>query len=161
MLLLLLLAALPTQADPESLLGNYWLPKRDGQIEIYRDGDGYAGRVIAYEKLNQLDVRNADPELRTRLFVGINMLQGFQFDPSDGYWRGGTIYDARSGKTYSAQLWFQDEADSVLWARGFVGSPSFGRTQTFARVGPNETFADVEPASDDAAGDPSRGLVSD
>lgn len=134
-----LLASAVAQADPtpDELLGRYWLPKRNGQIAIYRSDDAYHGRVVCCEVPDQLDVRNADPELRNRRFV-IDMLKGFDYDTSEARWHGGTIYDARSGKTYDARLWFEGRDRRVLFARGFVGTPFFGRTERFERVSPAE-----------------------
>lgn len=121
-------------ADADALLGRYWLPDRDGEIELYRDGDRYSGRVVRYDVPDQRDVRNADAALRGRPFVGIDMLQRFAFDASDGRWVDGTIYDAYSGKTYDARLWFERDRPDVLYARGFVGTPWVGRTVTFDRM---------------------------
>lgn len=36
------------------LLGQYWLPEKDGQLEIYEQGNRYFGRVISYDVAGQM-----------------------------------------------------------------------------------------------------------
>lgn len=116
------------------MLGRYWLPKRVGQIELYRTGDRFHGKVISYEIPGQLDEQNPKPEFRFRAFVGIDMFEGFRFDPETQRWIDGTIYDGGNGKTYDCLLWFEDDDKSVLFARGFIGVSFLGRTERFERV---------------------------
>ena len=126
----------PAAAGGEALLGRYWLPDRDGQFEIYTKGDLFFGRVVAYDEPNQLDENNADPALRTRPFVGIDMFESFRFDPATSQWVDGTIYDATNGKTYDCHMWFEPDAPDTLVARGFIGFSLFGRNERFERVVP-------------------------
>jgi len=123
-------------AAPQSdtLLGRYWLPEKDGQLEIYRQGDRYSGRVISYDVAGQLDEKNPQPEMRSRPIVGVDLLSGFRFAENSGRWEDGTIYDAKSGKTYQCRLWFDDDDFGVLWARGYIGISIFGRTEQFVRI---------------------------
>lgn len=122
------------QAEQDAVVGQYWLPDRDGQFEIYRQGDLYFGKVIAYEIADALDENNPDPEKAKLPFVGSTMFANFSYNQNRARWEGGTIYDARSGETYKCRMWFEDDDLAVLSARGYVGSPLFGRTETFARV---------------------------
>lgn len=78
--LVLLAFASQARADGSEVLGRYWLPDHDGQIEIYRQADLFHGRVVSYDILGQLDEENPNPVLRTRPFVGIIMLSSFQFE---------------------------------------------------------------------------------
>ena len=135
MLLICLIAcAAVADTDSDELLGRFWLPDRDGQVEMYKVGERYFGRVIAYEISDQLDENNPDPKLRSRRFVGIDMFSGFHYNERKNRWEGGTIYDAEGGKTYKCRLWFENDDSGVLWARGFIGLSVFGRTERFERV---------------------------
>ncbi|NCF74705.1 MAG: DUF2147 domain-containing protein [Gammaproteobacteria bacterium] len=132
----LVFCASTAAAGPQSdaLLGRFWLPEKDGQLEIYRQGDSYSGRVVAYDVAGQLDEKNPEPELRSRPIVGLDLLSGFRFDEKSDRWEGGTIYDAKSGKTYQCRLWFDEDDFGVLWARGYIGISILGRTEQFIRV---------------------------
>ncbi len=128
------LAAAQAKSAGDSLLGKWWFPEKNGQMEIYREGDKYFGKVISYEKPEQLDENNPDPKLQTRKFVGILMVQDFTYDADDKKWIDGTIYDADSGKTYSCTMWYKDDDPAVLNVRGYVGLAILGRTEVFTRV---------------------------
>ena len=133
-LLLLASSGRAAHADAEHVLGRYWLPEREGQFEFYRKGERFFARVISYDVVGQLDEKNEDPGLRSRPFVGIDMFAEFRYDEDVERWVDGTVYDARSGKTYDGYLWFEEDEPGVLYARGFVGFSFVGRTETFERV---------------------------
>ena len=122
------------ESAPDDVLGKYWLPKKDGQLVVYREGTRYFGRVVSYDVAGQLDEKNPDPALRSRPIVGLDLLSEFSYDEEAVRWVDGTIYDAKSGKTYKCHLWFKDDESGVLWARGYIGLSLFGRTERFVRV---------------------------
>lgn len=131
------------KSPADSLLGKWWFPKKNGKMEVYREGDKYFGKVISYEKSEQLDENNPDPALRSRKFVGILMMQDFVYDADDEKWIDGTIYDADSGKTYSCNLWYKDGDPNSLNVRGYVGISILGRTEIFTRVTAEEEAAEA------------------
>lgn len=120
--------------SPDDILGTYWTPKKDGQLVVYRKGTQYFGRLDSFDVAGQLDEKNPVEELRSRPIVGTDLLAGFSYDDEESRWTDGTIYDAKSGKTYRCNLWFEDDEPEVLWARGFIGFSVFGRTERFVRV---------------------------
>jgi uncharacterized protein (DUF2147 family) len=64
--------------------------------------------------------------------LGLEVLRiGASPDP-EGVYRGGTIYDPKSGKTYRCKAAL-DGADAVR-LRGFVGVSLFGRTTRWERL---------------------------
>lgn len=122
------------EAAAIELQGTYWLPEKDGQIEVYQKAQKYYGRIIAYDVDGQVDEKNPDPALRMRPIIGVDLLSAFIYDAESGRWIAGTIYDAKSGKTYKCKLWFEDDEPGVLWARGYIGISLLGRTERFERV---------------------------
>jgi uncharacterized protein (DUF2147 family) len=144
----------------DAIVGKWWFPKKNGKMEIKKEGNVYNGKVIAYDKEGQLDEKNPDPKLQTRPFVGIEMLRNFKHDAEAQKWSGGTIYDGDSGKTYKCNMWFDGDDLQNLNARGYVGLSVFGRTEVFTRVTPEDEAAEKtaqnkEPANEkaEAAGD--------
>ena len=113
--------------------GAWWFPDRSGQVEIYEKDGRLFGRVLSYRVPGQLDENNPDPKLRSRRFVGIDMIANFRFVSESGRWEGGTIYDPDSGRTYRGLLWIDHGDAGTLWARGFVGLSILGRTERFTR----------------------------
>ncbi len=134
-------------APGDAILGKWWFPKKNGQMEITQEKGVYSGKVVAYDDEAALDKHNPDPELAKRPFLGILMLQDFTYDADGAQWVDGTIYDGESGKTYKCKMWF-DEGDKVkLNVRGFIGIAILGRTEIFTRV----TAEDERRAAEEAA----------
>ncbi|MDE2234090.1 MAG: DUF2147 domain-containing protein [Gammaproteobacteria bacterium] len=91
------------------------------------DPQGMAGKP-------KVDRKNPDNKLRTRPIMGLPLLDGFHY-AGDAVWRGGTIYDPESGKTYSCNITLMQ--DGSLRIRGYVGIPLFGRTEIWKRYHPD------------------------
>jgi uncharacterized protein (DUF2147 family) len=58
------------------------------------------------------------------------VLKDFEFDGKKE-WKGGTIYDPESGKTYKAYFYLENK--NTLKLRGYVGVSALGRTQTWTK----------------------------
>jgi uncharacterized protein (DUF2147 family) len=124
----------PVEASPK---GTWLVGTGDAKVEIYDKGEELEGKIVwIKEPLDEsgkpkVDKNNPDEKLRTTPLLGLVLLKGFTRGKGDKTWSGGTIYDAKSGKTYKA--WFQPVEDKKLELRGYVGIPLFGRTDTWTR----------------------------
>ncbi|MNR06667.1 hypothetical protein D3C85_1227480 [compost metagenome] len=78
----------------------------------------------------KLDSKNPDENLKKRALLNLEILKDFDYDGSK--WTDGTIYDPKSGKTYSCNLSLK--STDVLNVRGYVGISLLGRSETFRRV---------------------------
>jgi uncharacterized protein (DUF2147 family) len=76
---------------------------------------------------------NADPALRTRDMLGLEIVRDLTADPVATEWSGGTIYDPTSGRTYQCAMRLRDQ--DRLEIRGYLGFRVLGRTVTWTRVG--------------------------
>jgi uncharacterized protein (DUF2147 family) len=92
---------------------------------------GADGQVVAPDAAT--DYRNADAKLRDRKVIGMALIWGFKKGSGPNEFESGQIYNGEDGKTYSANI--DLEADGRLKLRGYVGSPMFGQTQYWTRVG--------------------------
>lgn len=82
------------------------------------NGDTLCGRITwLWNPRPDHDEHNADPALRSRPLVGLEMLSGFRSDASGG-WTGGRIYNPEDGNTYSASFRLRDA--TTLDVRGCV-----------------------------------------
>ncbi len=124
--------------DPrEQIIGKWTTAGGRSRIHIFRTGDEYRGTIVwIRDSLRAgkpvMDDKNADEALRNRPLLGMPFLTGFAYD-EDGVWKGGTIYDPESGKTYRAKITLVDE--KTLELRGYIGIPLLGRTETWTRFG--------------------------
>ena len=115
----------------------FWLSEEGrAVIEVTQVGDKFQGKLVWLKVIadgevkDKLDENNPDESLRSRSLQGLINLKDFVFD-GDDEWEDGTIYDPKSGKTYSAKMELEDQ--NTLEIRGFVGISLFGRTTTWKR----------------------------
>ncbi|MBC76454.1 MAG: hypothetical protein CME64_10610 [Halobacteriovoraceae bacterium] len=137
----LLFFSLGAMADDDvkadDILG-YWLTEeKTGVIHIQKGDDNrYFGEIVWVKDIHtgkakeRLDKENPDEKLRSRSILGLKNTWGFKFD-GDDEWVDGSIYDPKSGKTYSAKMELDDRDELEL--RGYVGVPLFGKTTEWTR----------------------------
>ena len=66
--------------------------------------------------------------------VGMTIINDVKQDPEEpGLWTGGLILDPAKGSTYKVRL-KPIEGGKKLEVRGYIGSPMFGRSQTWLRA---------------------------
>ncbi len=136
--LMLLFVAVSFSAIAQSkdaIIGKWLNPSGEGQIEIYKKGDKYFGKLAWLKEPNiagkpKLDVKNPSESLQKRPLLNLEILKNFVYD--DGKWTNGEIYDPKSGKTYSCNMTLKKS--DVLNVRGYVGISLLGRSETFRRV---------------------------
>jgi uncharacterized protein (DUF2147 family) len=121
-------------AQADKVVGFWLTEKETSQVEIYKAEDGkYFGRISWLEELNEngkpkVDEENPDDVLKSRPVLGLNILEGFDYNQEDQEWENGSIYDPDNGKTYDSYMWFDDDAN-VLNIKGFVmGMRFLGRS---------------------------------
>lgn len=121
--------------NADAIVGKWLNPSGEDQIFIYKKGDKYFGKLgwIKVPDKNgkpKVDENNPDPALRTRPVLNLELLKDFTFNGST--WEDGTIYDPKSGKTYSCKMTLKD--NNTLKLRGYVGISLLGRTEVWTRV---------------------------
>ena len=121
------MAATPALAADINIAGLWYTENKDAKIEVADCGDGTpCGRLVWTKNGNPLDGNNPDPALRDKPLIGAKMFWGFE--QKGAKWKGGKIYDARSGKTYKSKLKLNE--DGSLDVRGCVAFICDGETWT-------------------------------
>jgi uncharacterized protein (DUF2147 family) len=117
-------------------VGQWITEKKDLIVEVYVTGSEYKARIVWFSGKhsveNMLDKKNPNPLLRTRKVLGMDVLEGLSYNESDKCWDNGYIYDATSGKTWSATARFDQQADK-LTVRGYWGFEILGKSLKFQR----------------------------
>ncbi len=136
--LLICVTVSKNKAQRADKITGLWLNyDKDSQIEIYKKGDLYYGKIIWTKEPNnedgspKRDIKNPDPKLRNQTYVGLEIIKDFKY--IDGEWQGGTIYDPRSGTLYKCVMWFEDDNYNSLNIRGYVGFSLLGKTTVWTR----------------------------
>lgn len=136
LLLFLTLHCLVAQSTNEVPIGTWTNEEKEARFEIYKCGAKLCGKIVwlrepLLDGKPKLDKNNPDNNLQNRPILGLVFIQGFTRD-SDNKWDDGTIYDPKSGKTYSCYLKVLNK--NQLEVKGYIGISLIGRTQNWTRV---------------------------
>ena len=105
-------------------------------VRIVNTGGVYSGKV---EKISDPAkagevCSKCDDERKDKPIVGMTIIWEVKQDAEDpGLYAGGQILDPAKGSSYKVRL-KPIEGGKKLEVRGYIGSPMFGRTQTWVRV---------------------------
>ncbi len=99
-----------------------------------------AGVVTAkIEKLLRADAKpgakctECKDDRKDQPILGLEIMRGLKKTEGKDVWEGGFIIDPDNGKDYRARI-TMIEGGKKLEMRGYIGSPMFGRTQTWVRA---------------------------
>lgn len=118
----------------DDIIGKWANASGEDHIYIYKKGNKFFGKLgwIKFPDENgkpKVDKNNPDDALKNRPVLNLELLKDFTFDGEK--YVDGTIYDPKSGKTYSCKMTIQN---NNLKIRGYVGISLLGRTEVFTRV---------------------------
>lgn len=125
--------SLKAQAWQDAVLGGWINGDKDAKVEIYKSGDKYYGKITWLRNPNEddgtpkVDDENPDESKQKDPIMGLVILKNFNFE--DGFWKNGTIYDPKNGKTYKCEMWLDGKTE--LKIRGYWGIVY--RTETWTR----------------------------
>jgi uncharacterized protein (DUF2147 family) len=136
LLLLFFFSSFVAKAQSENaILGVWYNTEKTAQVEIAKKGSAFIGKIVWLKDPNPggkpaVDKDNPNPKLKSRPLMGLNLLEGLKF--SSGIWEDGTIYDPKSGKTYSCQV--KLKSSDVLEVKGYIGFSLIGRTVEWTKA---------------------------
>jgi uncharacterized protein (DUF2147 family) len=118
-----------------AVLGEWLTGEGTSKILIYKSGDEFFGKISWLKEPERdgkprVDEKNPEEHLRNQPLLGMEIMKGFSFDGEDT-WKGGKIYDPKSGNTYSGKMTLADP--KTLNLRGYILIPLLGRTETWTR----------------------------
>ena len=132
-----LLITIICQAQSNDILGVWLEEKKESKIEVYKKNNSFFGKIIwLKEPLDEdgnikLDKKNPNNSMRENPINGLVIMKDLKYKKK-GEWSDGEIYDARSGKTYSLEVYMKNV--NKLDLRGYLGFTLFGKTTTWTRV---------------------------
>lgn len=125
------------QSQSDDILGIWLEEEKQSKIEIYKKNNSFFGRIIwLKEPLDKhgnekLDKENPNKLLRNKPIKGLVIMNDLKYKKK-GEWTEGEIYDARSGKTYSLEVYMKNSNELEL--RGYIGFTLFGKSTSWTRV---------------------------
>ena len=125
------------QAQSDDILGIWLEEKKQSKIEVYKKDNSFFGKIVWLKKpLDEdgnikLDKKNPNNSMRKNPINGLVIMKDLKYKKK-GEWSDGEIYDARSGKTYSLEVYMKNV--NKLDLRGYIGYTLFGKTTSWTRV---------------------------
>lgn len=122
-------------AESPSAIG-FW-KNEDASFEIYEENGKLNAKIVSLREPlapdgeKKTDIRNPDAGKHSRPIIGLVFMTGFT-PAGSGKWDNGTIYDPKSGKTYSCNM--ELEGMNTLKVRGYIGVSLIGRTEIWKRA---------------------------
>jgi uncharacterized protein (DUF2147 family) len=128
------------QTNKDDVLGKWISTDKSVAVQVYRQGNDFKAKVIRFnERLgsgtpmnSRHDTHNPDEKLRTRKVIGMDILNGLNFNSANQRWENGKIYDASSGRTWDTFAEIND--DVILYVRGFWKFSWIGKSLYFTRI---------------------------
>jgi uncharacterized protein (DUF2147 family) len=115
-----------------------WLhPNKRIQVEIAPCGDTLCGKMVWFRWPNDaaglplVDLKNANPRLRTRALLGLTIVHGVR-RAGARIWEGGKIYNPDDGVMYDSVMTMH--ANGTLHVRAYLLVPLLGQTLIWTRV---------------------------
>jgi uncharacterized protein (DUF2147 family) len=125
--------------EADKIVGIWWNDEKTSKIQVEKKDGKYIGTIVymipeKYENGEPpKDDENPDEALRNRSIVGLQILEGFEYNAKKKEWAEGKIYDPKSGNTYDCYGWL--ESDDLLKLKGFVaGVRWLGRSSEWYRT---------------------------
>ena len=125
-------------SQTDDLCGRWLEEEKRSHIEIYRTNQNtYEGKIVwLADPLDEdgeekKDKENPNKTLRDKALNGLTIIKNLKY-LNINEWGNGTIYDARSGKTYSLNAYLKDK--NTLFMRGYLGFSFIGKTTSWTRV---------------------------
>lgn len=128
------------QSESEKILGNWIATDNSVAVKIYHANNEFRAKIFWFdEKLGskvQMNLRedtsNPVKELRNRKIIGMEILEGLQYNASQNSWDKGRIYDASSGRHWDSSATISK--DGILKVRGFWKFKWIGKSMTFRKL---------------------------
>lgn len=122
--------------NKDAIIGKWLNSTGEAHISITKRNDKYFGKITWIKNpkdekgMVRTDAKNPDAKLRSQQILGLEIVRDFVYD--DGKWTDGTLYDPKSGKSYSGNITMK--GNDVLNMRGYIGFSLIGRTEVWKRV---------------------------
>ncbi|MDF3078569.1 MAG: peptide protein [Sphingobacteriaceae bacterium] len=122
--------------NKDAIVGAWQSATGEARIQIVNRAGKYFGEIVWLKEPNEngtpkTDINNPNASLRNHPVLGLELLRNFTYR-GDNVWEDGTIYDPKSGKTYSCKITYTEKGK--LDIRGYIGISLIGRSEVWTRV---------------------------
>ncbi len=135
---LLVPIACNAQKDPDAILGKWMTTDNRLTIEVYKQNEDFKAKILWFKDENdqamneRLDEKNPDKTLRSRKWIGMDVLRNLHYNAEKNEWTDGIIYDAKHGRDWDSMAWIDE--DHLLKVKGYWVFKFICETLTFKKL---------------------------
>ena len=129
-----------TTNQEDAIIGKWMTVDNNLEVQVYRQENDFRAKVIWFKiedttrPMNtRTDDMNPNPKLRSRKWLGMEVLRNLRYNAADNEWTDGVIYDAKHGKEWDSVVWINK--NGLLKVKGYWVFRWISETLTFKRVG--------------------------
>lgn len=141
--LLLSIQFVESKTPPDQILGKWISEEGDFIVDIYKVGNKFNARLIWFDTTDtdlnletSTDCKNPDADLRKRKLVGMEVLQNLIYNLKNNKFEDGTIYDASTGKGWTAFAYLNPK--ELLIIKAYWQFKFISRTLTLKKYASNQ-----------------------
>ena len=118
--------------ESPSFIGRTWQAEDNRfRVQFFKENNVYNGKLVWLPPGTETkDVKNPDPNLRSRNLIGSVPFQGFTYDPNKKELTGGTVYVPDMGRTVQPKLSVAGEEQLKMQ----ISMGVFSKTMTLTAV---------------------------
>lgn len=129
-----------TEKEADRILGKWMTEQKNLIVEVYKEGIEYKARILWFNDSDdrsrpmdiRTDLRNQNPELRSRKLIGLDVLKLLTYHRESNTWENGVIYDALSGKEWSSYAYLTE--NGTLRVKGFWHFKFLSKSLDFTKI---------------------------
>lgn len=125
--------------NADAILGKWITVEHNLEVQVYKKDDNFQAKIIWFKiedttrPMNtRMDEKNPNPSLRTRKWLGMEVLRNLKYNEEDNEWEDGIIYDAKHGRYWDSVAWINKKG--LLKVKGYWVFRWISETLTFKRV---------------------------
>ena len=141
-LLLICVAIISSNAqnNPDAIIGKWVTLQNNLAVEVYKQDDSFKAKILWFKDTDdtsrpmesRLDDKNPDKSLRTRKWIGMEVLRDLRYNAENNEWQDGKVYVAKNGKEWDSVAWMTE--DNLLKVKGYWLFKFLCQTLTFKRI---------------------------
>ena len=123
----------------DAIVGRWMTVEKSLEVEVYKQGNSFKAKIIWFKvqdttrPLNtRTDEQNPNPALRSRKWLGLEVLRKLKYNTDDDEWQDGIIYDPKHGREWDSVAWIDESG--LLKVKGYWVFKWISETLTFEKV---------------------------
>jgi len=126
--------------NADAVLGKWRTVQNNLEVQVYKQNNIFKAKILWFKDADdksrpmatRTDDKNPDPALRSRKWIGMEVLKDLKYNAEERDWEDGKVYVAKSGKEWDSIAWITK--DNLLKVKGYWVFKFLCQTLTFKKI---------------------------